>query len=628
MFGLVDGMFLRPLPVRDPNGLVWVSTRTTEGDTGGLAWLDYLEVKDAVPAFSDLAVQSRRGGQIDDPSDPELVLVTVVSDNYFPLLGVSAARGRLFDATLDVPGSGEPAIAISDSLWRRRFGADPPLIGRPLSMNGRAFTVVGILPPAFRGLDREIRTDVWVPVATWKIMGNRREFEERSTGQFEALGRLRPDASVAQARAQLETVTARFQQSGSEAYRGRRLVASTEAERQCGRDGQRLAPLLLGIVGLVVVIACANVAMLQLAQIEGRRREIGIRLAIGAGRWQLVRLFLTEGAMLAVAGTAAGLLLARWLIPLLPRLLPPGPSFVEFNARMDARVVAVTLAGCLVAIFVVGLVPALQAARTDLVSVMKTAGAETRRRFWGSHALVGAHTALSVVLIVAAGLLARSFFNTLRRPLGFDTSKPVLTLFVIDKGPGNRVYAGVEEMAARLRALPGVTRAAYCRRTAFSGSGDGATRDVSIPSRVAALGMELLRLRYNQVSVDFLAVSGTRLLAGRGFTPADMDSGARVVLVNQTMANRFWPDRSPIGHSILVDQHATTVVGVVEDTVISQVHEAPEPFMVLPFGQMPTGELTFLLQTAGPPEAVLGPARRELSQSGSLVLVQATTLAQ
>ena len=232
------------------------------------------------------------------------------------------------------------------------------------------------------------------------------------------------------------------------------------------------------------------------------------------------------------------------------------------------------------------------------------------------------------MLIVAAGLLARSFFNTLRRPLGFDTSKPVLTLFVIDKGPGNRVYAGVEEMAARLRALPGVTRAAYCRRTAFSGSGDGATRDVSIPSRVAALGMELLRLRYNQVSVDFLAVSGTRLLAGRGFTPADMDSGARVVLVNQTMANRFWPDRSPIGHSILVDQHATTVVGVVEDTVISQVHEAPEPFMVLPFGQMPTGELTFLLETAGPPEAVLGPARRELSQSGSLVLVQATTLAQ
>jgi predicted permease len=541
------------------------------------------------------------------------VLLTIVSDNYFPLLGVEAARGRLFRDDLDSAMANEPAVAISDSLWRRRYGADPSLAGRSIRMNGRSFTVVGILPPGFRGLNRAVRNDVWVPASTWRAMspGNRREFEERGTGSFEALARLGPGAGIGQAQAQLDAVAARFRQDQPDVWRGRRFTAATEETRQAG-GGLRPGQLLLAIAGLLVLVACANVAVLLLAQAETRRREIGIRLALGAGRWRLARQLLTESALLAAMGGAAALLLVYWLIPLIPALMPPGPDFVRFDIRLDARVVLVTLGTCLATVLLFGLAPALGAGRTDLNGVIKSGGMLARRRFAGRSLLVASQAALGVVLLTAAGLLTGSFLHTRQQRPGFDTDRDMLVLLAGLDRARPQVAALGDEIAGRLRALPGVKNAAYCRRIPMSGMGGGATVDVSIPGREAAPGEEILRLRYNQVSADYFAVTGTRLVAGRAFTRADDGEGAQAVLVSQTMARRFWPNGEAVGRWIRVRNADMQVVGVVEDGVVNHIHEPPEPFVYFPFTRMPTGDVTFLVETAGDPGALLPAVKREM----------------
>ena len=204
VFSLVDGMFLRPLPVSNPASLVRIEWQSVDGRANAMAWADLQALRESGGAFADIAAQNRRGGLLGTGDDVELTLVTIVSDNYFPLLGIEPARGRLFRADLDEALEQEPAVAISDGLWRRRFGADPDLVGRTLRLNNRAFTVVGILPPSFRGLSRGIMTDIWVPVSSWRAMGNAREFEERVVGQFEPLGRLKAGVHVGAAQAQLD----------------------------------------------------------------------------------------------------------------------------------------------------------------------------------------------------------------------------------------------------------------------------------------------------------------------------------------------------------------------------------------------------------------------------------------
>jgi predicted permease len=628
IFSLVDGMFLRPLPVRDPEGLLWVSNQTAEGRQDSLGWLDYLDLKESKGVFADMAAQSRRGGLLEGQAEAELVLLTVVSDNYFSVLGVEAARGRLFRADADAALGNEPAIVISDSLWRRRFGADPALVGRAIRMNSRAFTVVGVLPPEFRGLERSVRNDVWAPVSTWQAMGNRREFEQRGAGQFEVLARLRPGATLEQAQAQLDAITRRFQQDHPEAHRGRRLAAASEETRRSAR-GVRPSVLLLSITGLLVLIACANVAVLLLAQAEARRREIGMRLALGASRLRLVRQLLTESVLLALAGGTAALAVTRWLIPLLPALLPPGPDFVRFDVRLDGRVMLVTLLCCVATVLLFGLAPALEASRTDLNRVLKSGGVEVRRRLGGRSLLVAAQAALGVLLLTAAGLLTRSFLYTEQQRPGFDADRNMLVLLVVISAPQTQMAAICEQITERVRGLPGVKQAAHGRRMPLSGSGGGATRDVIIPGRPAPPGEEVVRIRYNQVSEGYFAATGTRLVAGRTFTRSDRDGATRVALANQTMARRYWAGGEPLGQWVRVNNADTQIVGVVEDGVINRIHEPPEPFLYFPFAQMPVGEMTFLVETSGEPGALLDAVKREMrAVKPDLALLMTSSLKQ
>jgi predicted permease len=612
MFSLVDGMFLRPLPVDDPGGLLHIEWRSADNRSSAMAWPDYLALRDTGGAFADIAVQNRRGGLLDSGGDVELVLVTIVSDNYFALLGVQAQRGRLFRADLDETLSGEPAVMITDGLWRRRYGADPGLVGRSISLNGRAMTVVGVLPPRFQGLNRAIVTDIWIPVSTWRALGNTREFEERVVGQFEPIARLKPGAALASAQAQLDGFSQRVQQEQPGKGRGRRLVALTEDEVERGSQGRIGSMLLLSITGVLLLIAAANVAVLLLALADARQPEVGIRQALGAGRRRLIRQFLTESGLLALAGTVVALLAGWWLIPLVPALLPPGPAYVRFDIRLDLRVVVVTFVTCTVTLLLFGLVPALRGSRADLGAIIRSGVRESRRRFGGPNLLVVAQAMLGVTLLTAAGLLALSFARTAGMRPGFDTNRNLIMMLISLSGPRDRMAAQSDEVVERVASQPGVSRAAYCRRFPMASSGGGATRDVIIPGRDVPPDEQVLRIRYNQISPGYFAVTGTRLLAGRAFTRADAADSQRVALVNETMARRFWASGNAVGESIKVDAADVQIVGVVENTAISSLHEEPEPFLYLPFPQLPSAEVTFLFETAGDPAALLGPIQREL----------------
>lgn len=612
MFSLVDGMFLRPLPVRDPGGLVHIEWRTADGRSSAMAWTDYESLKATGGAFVDIAVQNRRGGLLEVGDSVELVLLTIVSDNYFSLLGIAPQRGRLFRADLDDALAHEPAVIISDRLWRSRYGADPALVGRTIRLNNRAMTVVGILPPRFRGLLRAIVNDIWVPVSTWRALGNSREFEERLIGQFEPVARLGIGARLETAQVQLDTFGRRIREELPEAGRGWRLFAETQESAERGSRGRISSALLLSTTGLLLLIASANVALLLLALAEARQREIGIRQALGASRSRLVRQLLTESTLLAIAGTLVALLAGRWLIPLLPALLPPGPAYARYDIRLDQRVILVTFATCAVTVFLFGLVPALRGSRADLSAVVKAGGTLARRRFLGRHLLIVGQAMLGVTLVSSAGLLARSFAAIAQTRPGLDTNRDLLLILSSMTLPRDRLTVVSDEIVERVAGLPGVTRAAYCRRFPMASSGGGATREVVIAGRDVPPDEQALRIRYNQISPDYLAVAGTRLLTGRPFTRDDVAGGLRVALVSETMARRFWPSDNPVGAWLRVDQTDVQIVGVVENAAISSLREEPEPFLYVPFSQLPASEITFLFETAGEPAGLLASIRREM----------------
>lgn len=613
VFSLVDGMFFRPLPVRDPHGLVRVEWQSHDGGHDHLAWIDFEALRDAGGAFSDVAVQNRRGALLDTGGgDLELLPLTIVSDNYFPLLGLEAVRGRLFREDLDEALESEPAIVITDGLWRRRFGAKPDIAGRTLRLNNRAFTIVGVLPAGFRGLQRGVVTDLWVPASTWRAMGNAREFEARVTGQFEVVGRLKAGASLASAQAQLDAFAAGLQQERLEDTRGRRLIVHTQAEYERSGASRILPPVLLSIAGLLIAIACANVAQLLLALAEARRREIAIRQALGASRSRLVRQVLTESALLALAGAAAALIVARWLIPLLPSLLPPGPSFVRYDIRLDGRVVVSAFAACGFAAALFGLAPAWRASRTDLHSVLKSGGWETKRRWGGRRLLVASQAMLGVTLLSVGGLLALSFVRAQQTRPGFDITRQSLVMLVSLNAPRTQLAAIADGVVERVSSLPGLARAAYARRFPLSGSGGGATRDVVIRGRDVPPEEQVLRLGYNQVSPGYFQTTGTRLLAGRAFARSDTQSALKVAMINETMARQFWPSGDAIGAWFRVDDTDVQIVGITEDGPVNALHEPPQPFVYVPFAQFPSGEVTFVFEGSGDPAPLLPAIKREM----------------
>src|SRR5436309_1736068 len=481
MFGVVDAVLLRPLPYADPDRLVVLWTRTPGGPQAAASWPEFVDWREQNHSFADMAVWRGQSVNLTGGAEPERVFGAFVSVRFFPLLGARPVLGRTFTPEETDPSTARPVAVLGHGLWQRRFGSDPAILGKSLVLNGQSHTVVGVLGPEFDGGQAPANgwfmgCDAFLPISYFP---NQKGLERGAT-EILVLGRLRPEVSLNEARTDMTVVARRLEQAYPDTHAGRGVEIVPLHEQIVG-DTRPALLVLLGAVGLVLLIACANVANLLLARASHRRRELAVRAALGAGRTRLFRQLLTESALLAFLSGALGVLVGNWGMALLVTVAPPGvlPGSVALDGRVMAFALALTAATGLC----FGLVPALQSSRPDLDGVLKEAGrgGSGARGHRFRDALVVAEVTRSLVLLVGAGLLLRSAVALRHADLGFRPDHLLTAEFRLPpaKYPEpSAIAAFLRQALERIRAVPGIESAALVRAVPFSGNGGSTTYQV------------------------------------------------------------------------------------------------------------------------------------------------------
>jgi predicted permease len=600
VFSLVDGYWTRPLPVRNPQELVHLFTATPRDAQTSVSYAEFLDYQSRAKSFSGLLATERRGGILVGDGFTDAVQSNVVSESYFQVLGVGAQAGRVFTPA---DAAGGRVLVMSHNLWQRRFGGDRSIVGRTIRING-LYTVIGIAPPEFRGVEQWRDSDVWIPMTSWDPSGT--EAASRAYRSNTVMGRLAPGVSLEAARAELAGISAQLERTWPQFNKGCRAVLLTDAERL---HKNKLPYILMGIVGLVLLIACFNVAGLLLARASSRSHEIGLRLALGASRFRLVGQLMAESALIGAMGTAAGLLLARALISLAPAVIIPSAAapYLKFQFRLDERVLAFTLLASLITVFVFGLVPALRASQSV---------SRAPRRARSRQVLVVVQMVLSIVLLASAGLLVRTFVYCMNLDPGFTRGN----VLVADISPpydaaGSRAF--YEKLLDRARGMPGVLEATLALRAPLSGSGGGMAQNLTISGHVPQPGDTPPRVKYTAIGLNYFRTLGISLARGRDFDSHDQPDAARVMIVNFTMARQFWPNEDALGKTarLASDPPNTerTVVGVVSDTRINSIEERAQPYFYLPFAQSRFSSMNLIARTSVDPVQMARQVRAEVA---------------
>ena len=547
IFSVVNTVLLRSLPFQNPDQLVMIwETSPSRGLLQGTpSPPDFREWRSRTQSFQQMAAIYDTDFNLSGTGDPERLSGAVVSADFFHMLGMSATLGRTFLPTEEQFGA-HSVVVLSDNLWQRRFGADPQIIGRAITLNNHPYTVIGIAPPDFKF--PETRFELWVPMA----FASDDLMNTRGNHFLSVIARLKPGFTIAQAQAEMETVTGQLAQEHQEnAGLGARVVSLHEDLV----SGYRPALLVLfGAVSFVLLIACVNVANLLLARSTARQKEFAIRTALGASRLRIVRQLLTESILLGAMGGALGLLLAWWGVSLLPAFGPTDmPRVVDVS--VDSRALAFTFLISVLTGVIFGLAPVLQAFHYDLSGALKEGGrsaTEGKRAGRVRRVLVITEIALSLMLLVGAGLLAGSFWRLLRVDPGFDPDN-LLTLQITlpkTKYPEpQQAQAFYRQLIERVSALPGVKSAGETTSLPFAAGGWG--KMLSIEGRPAPTSMEMVPVvQYRQVSPDYFSTLGMSLIGGRFFTERDNSNSPPVALINEEMARRFFPGENPLGKRI------------------------------------------------------------------------------
>jgi putative ABC transport system permease protein len=606
MFSIVDGAFLKPLPVSDPGQFVSIWMQAAQGANSEVSFPDYLDLRAQCSSLSGVVAYDRESRFVNSMDESSLILVDAVSLNYFDVLGIKPLLGRTFPPEAEGYALSGPTVVISYTLWKNRLGGDPGIVGKTIRLNNHSTTVLGVTRERFRGLNRFVPTDAWLPV-------DASELKRRDSRDYELVGRPRPGVTTQQIGAELDAIGHRLAQAYPATNKATTFRLEAESERQ--RGFLLVSLFLMLVVGLVLLISCANVAGLLLARAETRRREVAVRLALGSSRGRLIRQFLTEGLMLSLAGAALGLLLAAWLIAIEPSLLPPAPIQIGPDLRIDGRVMLFTLVVSLLATLIFGVAPALRASKADLTGALKGEEASLGRgskRMAARNILVVGQVALSVLMLAAAGLFLKSLMSTLRVPLGFNPHRNLLVVPVgTMEGSEEQRRTLLPRVLERVQGLPGIVHATCAMRIPLSGSGGGAELRVSIPGIELPEGQESVAVKFNAVGPDYFQTVGTRILRGRHFSSSDSANAPKVVLISETMAHRFWPNQDPVGHSLRIEKKDYEIIGVVENVKIIHIHEAPEPYMYFPFAQTSYGG-ELIVETAGDPRRWIPAVKREI----------------
>jgi predicted permease len=628
IFTVVNAILLNPLPVREASRLVQLDTvdaktKVTQANATklGLSFPNFQDYQRQNEVFTGFATWTALALTWSGGPEPKQVQGYLVSANYFDVLGLTPAAGRFFLPDEDTKPNSNTVAIISYALWTNKFAADPAQVGRTMILNATPYTVIGVAPRGFKGTVSLANTEqVWIPTSMKdQVLAGffAQFFNDRRFLTMTTFGRLKPAISLTQAEASLKTIASRLESEYPKDNAGRSVALTSLAEAAVGVNNHNqwvlAGAMMLGAVGLVLLIACANLANLLLAQAARREKEMTVRAALGAGRGRLLRQLLTESTLLSLAGAAVGLLLAYWGRGV---LWSYRPSFIERNdvdLALDSRVLLFTLGIALLTGALFGAVPALKASAPNLVETLK-AGGRGNTVGWRSNPirslLVVFETALALVALIGAGLFIRSQQNAQRINPGFESQKLFMMAFDLgalhyQEGPAQQFYRIAVERAA---SAPGVQSATIASNFPVGG---GLLRTVFPEGRDEASGYRGTLTTIDAITPTFFDTLRIPVVRGRTFTDTDRADTASVAVVNEAMAKHFWPDEDALGKRFhfFGDPMLRQIVGIVGNTVVAQIGEHPQPVVYQPMTQAYSPFATLQVRTAGKPEAAISTVR-------------------
>jgi putative ABC transport system permease protein len=612
MFSCVNALLLRPFSYETTDRAVMAWERGVgETNRNSVSPGNYLDWRDQTKVFEELAAYGPQHFSLNDGDQPERVPGARVTPNLFRVLAAGAERGRTFSDDEATAGR-EQVVILKHDLWQRRFGSDPDIVGKTIRVDGRPHTVVGVMPDSF---DFPLGfNDVWAPLVLDPDDKNK-----RFNHYLQVAGLLRPGATVAQADAEVRAVAERNRQLFPDSNGGRTAFVET-LTAAFTRGARPYLIVLLGAVGFVLLIACANVANLLLVRASARQRELAVRAALGASRWRLIRQLLTESVLLALLGGAAGLIFSVWGLDLMSKGIPP--TFTKYipgwkNMRVDSTVLLFTLGASLLTGIIFGIVPALQATRVSLNESLKEGGQKGAsgglRRNRARSLLVVAEVALSLVLLAGAGVMAHSFVEMMRadlglRPEGVLTMQMSLPREAYDQPQKSADF--YERLVERASALPGVKSAAVINFVPMSREGNSSS-SVYVEGRPVPPQGERPYANHLVASPGYFETAGVRLVGGRGFTAADDERTRPVCVVNESLARHYFPEGDAVGHRLVVDEeHPWEIVGVTADVKNEDLDERAEWEFYRPLRQDAWRTMALVARTDGTDAAALAPALR------------------
>ncbi|MBX3277630.1 MAG: ABC transporter permease [Acidobacteria bacterium] len=636
IFSLVNTILLRPFPIEKSDRVVALHVTTSAQKMLAFSWPSYVDFRDRNEVLSGMFVTRFAPMSLSRSGANERVWGYLVSGNYFDVLGVRAALGRTFLPEEDRTRLTHPVAVISWGCWQRRFGADPEIVGRDVLLNGHQFKIVGVAPDGFKGIDLIYEPEIWAPMmmlgwiepgATW--------LDSRTSQNLFGFGRLRDGVDRAQAEASLNLLASQIGAEHPETEEGKQLMLTPPGLIIPAVRGQFIsfAWVMMGTVVLVLLIACTNLASLLLARATERRREIAIRLALGAGRARIIRQLLTESTLLALIGGVCGVGLAWWLIDLIVAMRPPMDFPLMLDLTLDSRVLVFSLSAALLTGVIFGLAPALQSTKTDLVPALKDeTGAGVYRRSNLRSALLVAQIAFSLVLLIAAGLVVKALQQVRALDPGFDTRNGLMMTFDLalqgyDRARGHNFH---QQALERVRALPGVEAASTVAFVPLSLN--YSATDVHIEGAEPKRGANIPLSMYSSIGLDYFRTMRIPLVAGRDFNELDTPESTLATIVNETFVQKLLPDvKSPdeaIGRrfSARVGGRMWQIVGVAKDGKYFNIGENYQPFVYFAMRQEYEPYTTLLVRTTDNPQSMMGVVRNAVQQlDPALPIVDAKT---
>ncbi|HUL17055.1 MAG TPA: ABC transporter permease [Terriglobales bacterium] len=617
IFSMANAFMFRPLPVKDADRLTVVAVQNgRDSDPEQLSYLDFLDYKQQNNVFTDMTEYTLNLSGLGAQGHADRIIMCYVPSNFFSMLGLHPAIGRFVE-----PGEGDargsaPVVVLGYSYWQNRFGGEPSVIGKTVRLDGQAVTVIGVMEKKFTGPYSIVDMDAYAPIGMYGVGAHSNSFfTERADHNARVLATLKPGLTPRQAEAALDVISQRLAQEYPQSDQGftARVVPEHLArpEPSVANSIGLVATVFLLLVGLVLLVACVNVANLLLAKAAAREKEIAIRAAMGAGRMRLIRQLLTESTLLALAGGAMGAIVGLWACHSMDKLRPVGDFPVRFGFTLDWRVFFYVAGVALTAGIMAGLVPALRVPRTNLVGTLREGGRGMigdSGHHWLRNGLVTVQVAGSIIVLVAAGLFARSLLRAEAVDLGYDP-RNLLNVGINPSLQGydqDRAEPLLRELLRRAKSLPGVESASFAYTVPMSYYGEG--RQIYVEGAVQQEKSRIPGAGINAVSPDYFKTMRMKILEGRAFTDADTKNSEGVAIINETMAKHLWPNQDPLGRRFSYTSASgpyVTIVGLVRNVKNDSITEPPGNFFYLPDTQFYKSVHVLQLRTAVAPESLI-----------------------